>query len=318
MPNSQTNCNPVKNVFNLQGQKQERILLLLGKLIENRLKIVAQTKLEVENYFINQDGTLVFYHQIVAGQIRVYSLLLETAQLNHLLWKKPRLIFDIGQKKDLWQFKKLKKTRRGFVATWNSKLLGKKSAVYPYYLIKKEVKLKQQALKLIKHQNNPMLSPQKENDWEAFCTFNPAAIYAADKVHLLYRAQGYDYVSKIGYASSSDGLTIDKRLDKPVYYPSQKFEGVSLPLGDPNNPFVSGGGCGGCEDPRATIIDDRVYLTYVAYDGWNPPRVALSSITLKDFLNHNFLWEKPVLISQPGIVDKSAVIFPEKIKSKKR
>jgi len=40
---------------------------------------------------------------------------------------------------------------------------------------------------------------------------------------------------------------------------------------------------GGCEDPRMTRIDDRVYMTYVAYDGYSQPRVALSSIHIDDF-----------------------------------
>lgn len=57
-------------------------------------------------------------------------------------------------------------------------------------------------------------------------------------------------------------------------------------------------------------------MLYVAYDGANPPRVAMTSIKLDDFLAHRWLWEKPVLISRPGIVDKSAVIFPEKINGK--
>jgi predicted GH43/DUF377 family glycosyl hydrolase len=33
-------------------------------------------------------------------------------------------------------------------------------------------------------------------------------------------------------------------------------------------------------------------------------------------LNDRFFWEKPVLISKPGVVDKSACIFPEKINGK--
>jgi len=57
-------------------------------------------------------------------------------------------------------------------------------------------------------------------------------------------------------------------------------------------------------------------LTYVAFDGINPPRIALTSISAYDFLNRRWLWERPVLISPPGIVDKSAVIFPEKINGK--
>ena len=64
------------------------------------------------------------------------------------------------------------------------------------------------------------------------------------------------------------------------------------------------------------IIDDRIYMTYVAYNGWDHPRVAITSIALTDFLNNRFFWEKPVLISRPGIVDKSACIFPEKINGK--
>jgi len=81
--------------------------------------------------------------------------------------------------------------------------------------------------------------------------------------------------------------------------------------------YVSGGGgMGGCEDPRLTKIDNRVYLTYVAYDGVQPPRVALSSIKYNDFLNKKWAWEKPVLISPPDLVDKNACILPEKINGK--
>jgi predicted GH43/DUF377 family glycosyl hydrolase len=73
---------------------------------------------------------------------------------------------------------------------------------------------------------------------------------------------------------------------------------------------------GGCEDPRLTRIDERVYMTYVAYDGRNPPRVALSSIHINDFLDKKWNWKKPVLISPPHIVDKNACILPGKINGK--
>jgi predicted GH43/DUF377 family glycosyl hydrolase len=60
-----------------------------------------------------------------------------------------------------------------------------------------------------------------------------------------------------------------------------------------------------------------IYLTYVAFDGWSPPRVALSSIPVEDFLKKNWkVWAKPKLISPPGMVNKNAVIFPEKINGK--
>ena len=73
---------------------------------------------------------------------------------------------------------------------------------------------------------------------------------------------------------------------------------------------------GGCEDPRLTRIKERVYMTYVAYDGHSHPRVTLSSIHIDDFLKKQWNWKKPVLISPPYIVDKNACILPEKINGK--
>jgi len=42
----------------------------------------------------------------------------------------------------------------------------------------------------------------------------------------------------------------------------------------------------------------------------------LTSIGLNDFLNQRWNWEKPVLISPPGVIDKSGCLLPEKIKGK--
>ena len=180
---------------------------------------------------------------------------------------------------------------------------------------------------------NPILVPEPNHWWESKAVFNPAAIYEAGKVHILYRAIGDSDVSVLGYASSSDGFHIDERLDKPVYVPREPFEGAGLVYPTASNPQVTyvsaeddeeeennyvsgGGGWGGCEDPRLTKIDDRVYMTYVAFDGYSPPRVALTSIHIDDFLAKNWQWKKPVLISPPEVVDKNACILPEKINSK--
>ena len=58
-------------------------------------------------------------------------------------------------------------------------------------------------------------------------------------------------------------------------------------------------------------------MTYVAFDGASPPRVALTSIPVDDFLNKKWdKWEQPKLISAPGMVNKNAVIFPEKVNGK--
>ena len=316
--NRQT-VNPAKPPVLSTKQKNEQELRQLFSQILikeiNKSKIKA-SNLRVENFFITQEGVKVFFHCVQDTQIKVYLHLLELAHPDHALWKKPKFIATVGNIEDDWQFQQLTKTSGEYLATWHSSTLGNKEIKYPRHLIKNEIELKHKPQILHKPTSNPMLEPNAANSWEAFCTFNPAAIYAANKVHLLYRAQGHDYVSQIGYACSEDGLTINKRLNHPAYRPNQKFEGATMPLGNPGNDFVSGGGCGGCEDPRSTIINDRVYMTYVAYDGWNPPRIALTSITLSDFLDHNFLWEKPVLISKPNEVNKSAVIFPEKINNK--
>jgi len=163
--------------------------------------------------------------------------------------------------------------------------------------------------------HNPIIKPNPQNHWEAFNTFNPAALYEAGKVHILYRAQGHDYISTVGYASSSDGIHIDRRLDYPIFDP-RKYCGNYINSGEPNLSYISGGGYGGCEDPRITKIGEKIYMTYVDFDGYGPPRIALTSISVKDFLAHRWLWEKPILISPPGVVDKSACLLPEKINGK--
>jgi predicted GH43/DUF377 family glycosyl hydrolase len=172
-------------------------------------------------------------------------------------------------------------------------------------------------LTLERFENNPILKPDPAHLWETKAVFNPAAIYEDGKVHILYRAIGDTDVSVLGYAASTDGLHITERLEKPAYIPREIFEGVTSQqpyTGGMTGQYISGGGgFGGCEDPRLTRIGKKVYMTYVAYDGHSPPRVALSSINLDDFLARRWYWNKPVLISPPYIVDKNACILPEKI-----
>jgi len=44
--------------------------------------------------------------------------------------------------------------------------------------------------------------------------------------------------------------------------------------------------------------------------------MALTSISVDDFLNKRWKWTKSVLISPPGEIHKNWVIFPEKIRGK--
>ncbi|MEK7518047.1 MAG: hypothetical protein AAB583_05890 [Patescibacteria group bacterium] len=160
------------------------------------------------------------------------------------------------------------------------------------------------ALKVKKPLNAPLLTPLPSHAWEAKAVFNPAAVYDGNTIHLIYRAMSTDNTSVLGYAKS-DGLSITKRLEMPVYVPRAEFEIKKNP-----------GGNSGCEDPRITQIGDKLYMCYTAFDGVNPPQVALTSIDVSDFIDNNFNWADPVLISPPGIDDKDAAIFPEKINGK--
>lgn len=165
------------------------------------------------------------------------------------------------------------------------------------YMLEKEKRI----ARLERAKENPIILPIGEHAWESKATFNPAAISLQGKVHIVYRAMSEDNTSVFGYASSKDGVHIDERLLEPIYVPREPFEQKLQP-----------GGYSGCEDPRLTQIGDKLYVCYTAFDGKNPPRVALSWIYAKDFLKRRWNWAKPVLISPPDISDKDAFVFPEK------
>ena len=171
---------------------------------------------------------------------------------------------------------------------------------------------------LERHDANPIVEPRPDLYWEMKATFNPGALYADRRIHLLYRAIGGDDISVLGYASSEDGINFNERLDEPAYVPplttgKPKPEEVTVIA----PAYCSGGGWnGGCEDPRLTKIGDDVYLMYTAFDGWGSVRVAVTSIGIDDFLHKRWNWEKPALISPPGEVTKNWVLFPEKINGK--
>lgn len=165
---------------------------------------------------------------------------------------------------------------------------------------------------LVKSPENPIISPKIENEWEVWQTFNPGVILLNDKVHFLYRAIGEDGISRLGYARSRDGFTIDERLSYPVFEHKTKGRSYNYNIFS----YFSGGSWGGAEDSRIVQIDgeDTLYMTYTACDGCL--RVALTSIKVADFLNKKWKWKPPVLISPPGEVHKNWVIFPEKINGK--
>ena len=152
---------------------------------------------------------------------------------------------------------------------------------------------------------NPIIAPNSEHAWEAKATFNPGVFRIKNTTHIFYRALSPDNTSTIGYATTRDGFTIEDRLSEPVYIPRTSEELKKI-----DNAYS------GCEDPRITLIDDRIYMCYTAYDGIGPPRVAVTSVLEKDFLARRFIWSEPLLITPRGIDDKDACILPEKIGGK--
>jgi predicted GH43/DUF377 family glycosyl hydrolase len=164
---------------------------------------------------------------------------------------------------------------------------------------------------LERHERNPIIEPRPENSWESKATFNPTALYKNEMVHVIYRAVGSDDVSRLGYAKSNDGLNFYENLKDLCYY----SPGHDIPDYDLDKLVYSsgGGGSGGCEDPRITEIDGKVYMLYTAFDGWGSIRIALTHISLEDFLNNKWNWSKPVYISKPGEINKNWVLFPEKV-----
>ncbi|MCG0275293.1 MAG: glycosidase [Thermosediminibacteraceae bacterium] len=149
---------------------------------------------------------------------------------------------------------------------------------------------------LKRYEKNPILNPRKENWWENKYVLNAAALRIKDKVYLLYRAFGQDEVSRIGLAIT-DGYTVLERLSEPIFVPETKEE------------------IKGCEDPRVVIIDDEIIMLYTAYDGV-VAQIAAASISVEDFLSRNFDRWKRRGLAFPGLWDKDAILFPEKIGNK--
>jgi predicted GH43/DUF377 family glycosyl hydrolase len=146
--------------------------------------------------------------------------------------------------------------------------------------------------------DEPIMRPMPEHQWESTSVSNAAALDLDGSVHLVYRATDKDNNSTLGYARLDDAVTVAERIHKPVYGPRKEFEAH------------------GTEDPRLTLIDDVVYLTYTAFDGTRA-RGALSWISKENFLAHEFeAWAEPFLLTPDNINDKDLCLLPEMVEGK--
>ncbi len=166
-------------------------------------------------------------------------------------------------------------------------------------------------MKLERYGNNPVIKPADFREKDVGAVFNCGAVLLENgNVGLLYRsvpsgyswdekAGGYDnYISSIGFAESSNGRDFDICED-PVIAPEYEWDQY------------------GCEDPRVTPFEDNGKITYlITYTALSSPafsgrgdRVALAETSdFKSFVKHG------VII--PGVSDKDAVFFPERINGK--
>lgn len=133
---------------------------------------------------------------------------------------------------------------------------------------------------------NPVITPSPSSQfvsaitdstvqWEAYATFNPAAVVRGAKVYLLYRAEDASgepriggHTSRIGLAESADGLRFTRR-PAPVLYPARDSQmGFEWP--------------GGVEDPRIVETADSTYV--LTYTQWNRDIPRLAVATSRDLI----------------------------------
>lgn len=278
--------------------------VLKRAVLEPRPGYFDTLSLSALNPLLIKEGILLLY--FVKDPLSLGAALFSKKNPQELLWRSANPLWETaGKIRPLGA----KKAKRNLIVYFGAEKGEVKKIVFPLELIFAK---ESSSSVLEKAAENPILGPIAEHPWESQYVFNPAAVYLEGRVHLVYRAIGGEGLSVLGYASSNDGVYFDERLDKPVYIPTQPFEHRSNQSGVISYHFMSGGGYGGCEDPRLTQIDDIIYMTYIAFNGSDPPRVALTSIKVDDFLNKRWRWKRPVLISPPGQVHKNWVIFPER------
>lgn len=144
----------------------------------------------------------------------------------------------------------------------------------------------------------PVLLPDPISDWECYNVFNPAVICHNGLWHMWYRAQGLDWVSRIGYAVSADGIHWN-RLRRPVLEPADATDSR------------------GVEDPRVVWLDGRFIMTYTAYGtqftGEGEPTHSGGGILPMVAVSDNGItWRRLGPIAR-GEDNKDHVLFPRKV-----
>lgn len=148
--------------------------------------------------------------------------------------------------------------------------------------------------------HNPILMPYETLHWASVAVYNWCPVFVNNKKHVLYRAMAKpDYLhgpnvslSTIGIADTNDNIHYYNH--RQLIIPENEWEMY------------------GCEDPRATIIGDKIYIFYTALSNYPFNHEGIKSAIAITDLDFNILEKKLVT----PFNSKAITLFSEKVNGK--
>ncbi len=157
-----------------------------------------------------------------------------------------------------------------------------------------------------RYKDNPILSPNPENNWEAKAVFNGCPIIKKRRIYLLYRALSHphDYQGKSNVELSTIGLAKSFQAEETS---TVNFDSRSQFI-KPDHDWEKYG----CEDPRVTKFEDKFYIFYTALSNY-PPNKSSIKVGLAISPDLETIGSKHLITPFNA---KAMVMFPERINGK--
>ena len=166
-------------------------------------------------------------------------------------------------------------------------------------------------MRLQRYKSNPILKPDDFKDWDVGAVFNcGVTVTQTGEIVMLFRVapsgyrkdasgNGYtNYISSIGSAVSRDGYSFSIN-EKAVITPREEWDRY------------------GCEDPRITRFRDKGKDSYlITYTALSSPAFSAKGDRVALATTDNFETYTRHGVIIPGLNDKDAVFFPERINGK--
>ncbi|MHC4480342.1 MAG: glycoside hydrolase family 130 protein [Planctomycetota bacterium] len=142
---------------------------------------------------------------------------------------------------------------------------------------------------LERYEKNPIIS-SADIPFTCNTVFNGSPVKVGDDYFILLRVEGQHGYSLFALGRSEDGyrFAIERR---PVMTPTGEGPMARYEVA-------------GIEDPRVTVLEDRIYVLYTAFSGYGP---VMALARTEDF--HSY--ERLGVVSEPG--NKDGVLFPRKV-----